>query len=226
MSSVRYMAACVMFGLSASCGPDPSKNKCNSQVDCLPGYSCTNGACLTSGGGTAGGSSGGVAGGGAAGGSSGGVAGGGSAGPLLTLTGTTSFTPAGSVAAHPVPGALKVVMHDYLPAGSSCTGTIPNTATAQALTLELYNPDGGAPGTGDYPIVPQFGTSPGFSATLRNEALRPGQALIMMSFGNSGFVKLTQVTSSRVVGNFQSSVTLSDGGTGSLDGTFDTIVCN
>ena len=49
------MAACVMFGLSASCGPDPSKNKCNSQVDCLPGYSCTNGACLTSGGGTAGG---------------------------------------------------------------------------------------------------------------------------------------------------------------------------
>ncbi len=176
--------------------------------------------------GTAGGSSGGVAGGGTAGGSSGGGAAGGTAGPLLTLTGATAFTPAGAVAAHPVPGVLKIVIHDYLPAGSSCSGTIPNTATAQALTLELYNPDGGAPGTGDYPIVPQFGTSPRFSATLRNESLKPGQALRMESFGSSGVVKLTQVTSSRVVGNFQSAVTLADGGAGSLDGTFDTIVCN
>ena len=123
-----------------------------------------------------------------------------------------------------IPSALKIVIHDYAPAGSSCSGTIPNTATAQALTLELYS-DGGAPGVGDYSIVPQW-TASGAIATLKHEALRPGQALMMVSFGSSGLVQLTQVTSSRVVGNFQSSVTLSDGGTASLGGTFDTVVCN
>jgi hypothetical protein len=146
-------------------------------------------------------------------------------GSSATLNGDTSFTPVGVVASLIGPEVLNVVIHDYVPAGSSCASTIPNGATANALRLQLYKSDGGVLSTGAYAITGPGIPGAGPTASLTNDSLRP-MGLTTVSVGISGTATVALLTTTRIAGSFDSTVYYAaDGGIGTLRGTFDTNVC-
>lgn len=209
MRSSRSVVLSLMAGVSA-CGPVGSKDKCNAQSDCLSGFVCSNGTCGMSA---------------STGGSADGMTFLTDGGSSATLNGDTSFTPVGVVTGRIGPEVLSVVIHDYVPAGSSCTSTIPNGATANALRLRLYKSDGGVLSTGTYAVAGPGTPGAGPTASLTNDSLRP-TGLTTVSVGISGTATVALLTTTRIAGSFDSTVYYAaDGGLGTLRGTFDTNVC-
>ena len=153
-------------------------------------------------------------------------------GSFATLSGATSFSPKGSGASSPfllADGGVdrsiaNLAIHDYAPLQSVCTGNVPSTATANLITLQLANSDGGPLSTGTYTIAEPFPA--GLGASLINRNTSPDAGVVTVSVGLTGSVSITQLNATRLSGSFQSTVFLAaDGGMGALSGAFDTIVC-
>lgn len=154
-------------------------------------------------------------------GGNGGGSGGGTGGPSFTLLGEGSFTPVAANASRPeTPDGgrradeISLVLHDYAP-GAGCSGTIPGTADASVLTLRCVSGDGGAATVGSYRIISSAEPFEGQVCTL---ATRGGAA-------SSGMAAISQLTPTRYAGSFNSTLTLDDGGSGPLNGSWDVPVC-
>lgn len=192
-------------------------------------------------GGTGGTGGGGGTGGAGGGGSSGGGAGGGGGstfltdgGSIATLAGSTAFMPVGSTAnlyrVLPDGGAdrssVSLTIHDSASLGSSCSGMNTNTGRTNLVMMQFTNPDGGALTVGTYAIAEAALPPPGPGATLGRDYVSPTEGLVELGVGVSGSATITQLTSTRMSGSFQSNVRLfADGGIEPLSGTFDTVLC-
>jgi len=121
--------------------------------------------------------------------------------------------------------AHHLAIHDYAPAASNCAGTIPNTATANLLNLQLFNADGGALSTGVYTITEPALPSAGLGASVQNNFFSPQAGVVTTSVGLSGTTTISELTATRIAGSFQAGVFIADGGMGTLSGTFDSPLC-
>lgn len=149
-------------------------------------------------------------------------------GSRILLTGSTAFTPIGSVVQYAINGedggrrqeALTIVFYDG-DAGVSCNLTSPGSDPFHVSRIELYNVDGGPVTTGTYRIVTQSDPLEGLVSTVNNLEVTGSGPSGYGGIATSGTTTITLLSATRIAGSFQSTLSQFDGGASAYGGEWD-----